>query len=58
MHEVGVRLLSDKVSKLKDRRLGDNKKRLDVQDLLEILIKLTKEKVASFCGCIACPNSL
>ena len=42
IQEVGVRLLGDKVLKLKDHRIGDNKKRLDVQDLLEIFAESDK----------------
>jgi hypothetical protein len=47
LYDISVRLLGDKaVGKYKDRRPGDNKKRLDIQDLLELYTRLDKEKAA------------
>ncbi len=45
LHEVAVKLIGDAAGKLKDRRDGDNKKKMDVQDLLELYAKLDKKKV-------------
>ncbi len=45
LHDVASRLLGDNaICKLKDRRPGDSKKRLDTQDILELYTKLDKEK--------------
>ena len=44
LYDEARKLMGDNAGKVKDRRSGDNKKRLDTQDLLELDTKLDKEK--------------
>ena len=44
LYDEARKLMGDNAGKVKDRRSGDNKKRLDTQDLLELYTKLDKEK--------------